>query len=787
VSNCCRGHITKSIEQAKPKFIVGLGIPAQDWVLKSSDQIGMRGRVFAVKIGNHSCYFLPTYHPSRVNRAAGEQAKKQGRDPFNISHAELLRTISGRTFKFDLDKAFELAKILEPPIIETEADIRKRIITFDGNEDFDQLVALLARAKRANVKAVDIETDRLRPYTLPYLTPPNRTLPNPTVPYLTIPRHRGGILSIAISFGNTNISFPLDHPQSKWTVSQRKQILEILKDILIDDTIKIAHNSPFEIEWFIFYFGKDVVRHEVWECSQLQAHFLDERRGAGQSNDDNKRATYLSLAFLVKMHFGIPFKQWFDVDRKNTLQATLAELLVYNAADTLVTLPLWAKQNAQLRASGLYNAYKQALPRQATCALTQYLGMDVNQAKVKELQSKLKDQIAVLEAEIESVEIVKQYIKDKPIKYKDKEPFNPMGQDAIVIFRDYLKRPEIQINDGKKTRWSVDKHTLEKIDHPLARLIVSLRNKNKMKSTYIDGLELGKGKAIWPDGKIHCNFNATFTTTGRFSSDEPNMQNWPHRTDPWTREQIVAPDGHIIVAADYGQLEACAAAMISRDKTFIKYLWDDFDTHMAWAIKIAKKINKDISDPKVADAFRSEVKGGFVFASFYGATARKVASTLGIEEHLAEEFQEELWETFSGYRSWQLRTLKDYREKGYVETPTGRRRHHPLTSNELLNAPIQGFASDIVVDAMDQLSYRASTENRWYLHPRLNVHDDLTTVVPKKKLVSSIETIYKTMLTPSIMDLIPKEYQVPLSVTVSIGHDWFHMEKIQKFYSHKDV
>src|SRR5882672_6836673 len=207
--NCCRGYVTKSIEQAKPKFIVGLGVPAQDWVLGSADQIGMRGRVFAVKIGSHSCWFMPTYHPSRVNRAAGEQAKKQGKDPFNISHAELLRTISGRTFKFDLDRAFDLAKSLEPPIIETEADIRKRIITFDRNEDFDQLVALLTRAKQAPYKAIDIETTGLRPYA-----------------------KNAKILTVALSFNNSsklrntsdayNLSFALDHPKAGWNPQQHR-------------------------------------------------------------------------------------------------------------------------------------------------------------------------------------------------------------------------------------------------------------------------------------------------------------------------------------------------------------------------------------------------------------------------------------------------------------------------------------------------------------------------------------------------------------------------------------
>ncbi len=766
--SCCYSRRIKYIEQAKPKVIVALGIPALNFVLNSSDMIGMRGRVFVVKIGNHTCYFLPTYHPAFILRRAREDADKRGR---KATDKVVDDSFFGRTVRFDLKKAFETVKLSDNPIVETEADIRKRIITFERNEDFDQLLALLARAKQAPYKAIDIETTGLRPYA-----------------------KDAKILSVALSFNinnhsdSCNISFALDHPKARWNSQQRRTILDTLKEILIDDTIKIAHHSVFELEWFIAYFGEEVVRHEVWECSQLQAHFLDERRGAGQSNDDNKKNTYQSLGFLVKMHFGVPFKQWFEVDRKNMLQADLTETLVYNAADSLFTLRLWGKQRALLNAEGLFNACMVAMPRQATCALTQSLGIPVNQAKTKELQRKLADQISVLQAEIEGVDVVQQYIKEKPVKYKDKDPFNPMGEDAIVLFRDYLKREEIQIQDGKKVRWSVDKRILEKIDHPLAELIVSLRNKSKMKSTYVDGLELGKGKYIWPDGKIHCNFNATFTTTGRFSSDELNMQNFPHRNDSWVREQIEAPDGHVIVAADYGQLEMCGAAMCSKDPALIKVLWDDYDTHFEWASKLAAicptRVGGDFSDAKVAKSFRSIVKNKLVFPAIYGASNKSIAGYLGIDEHYIDTLMDEFWDTFKGVKQWQNRLLKEYRETGWVASPTGRRRHHPLTTNEAINAPIQCLASEIVVDGMCRLSYMAATTGKWYLHPLLNIHDDLSFIIPEKKLVSSIETIYKTMLTPSFGEGI---VNVPLSVTVSVGKNWFSMDEIGKFWSHKDV
>lgn len=753
---CCRKRHVEYIEKAKPKIIVGLGAHAQQWMLNSTDQQGLRGRVFAVKVGSHKCWFMPTYHPARVLHSASEQAKNNGRSRQSNDESYLVTTYFGRTFKLDIEKALTYVNAL-PPEIEEESELRKKVTTVN---DFNTVCDLLKKAKQAKVKAVDIETNALRPYST-----------------------NAAILTIALSFDTIHFAFSLDHRLAKWSSVERHKILELVKCLLNDSTIKIAHNAVFECEWFAWLFGKEVINHAAWECTQLMAHFLDERRGAGQSADeDTKRATYQSLDFLIRLHFGLSYKACFNVDRKNIAHADHTETLLYNATDTRLTLKLWHRQNELLRTEGLYNAYQRALPRQPTVALMQHLGMSVNQTTVKRLQKKLEEEIAVIEAEIDELDVIKQYKND----HKNKE-FNPLGDDGLAIFRDYLKCPEIKIQDGNKVRLSIDKRILEKIDHPFAKLLVKLRNRGKMKSTYVDGLESPNGKYIYSDGNIHCNFNTTFTETGRTSSDLLNMQNFPKRNDAWIREEIEAPEGYAIVAADYGQLEACAAAMISRDKTYIKYLWEDFDTHMAWAVKIAKKIGKDISDPKAAKSFRSEVKGGFVFASFYGASAKKVASSIGIEEDLAEEFQEELWETFAGYRSWQLKTLKFYRDNGFVEDPTGRRRHHPLTSNELLNAPIQGFASEIVVDAMNRLSYIASTTNKWHLHPRLNIHDDLTTILPLKGIDRSIEIISKTMLTPTVLNLIPQSFRVPLSVTVSLGKDWFHMEELGKFWSHRDV
>ncbi len=739
----CHPRRVKVIEECKPKLIVGLGATVLHWMLNSTDMAGLRGRIFVVKIGNHTCHFLPTYHPSFILRTAFNKNKP-------------LTSKFGHCLKMDIKKACDAVATLETPAIPTEAEIRSKILTFNGN-DFDQLLELLSKAKKSPVKAVDIETSTLRPYAKNAL-----------------------ILSCAISFNSTNISFAIDHSKAKWTVAQRNQILKLLKEILLDDTTKVAHHVSFELEWFIHYFGKEIVNHCAWECTQLQAHFLDERRGAGQSTDeDSKRNAYQKLDFLFKMHFGIAYKQHFKLDKKNMANSDLAETLVYGGADTYATLRLWHKQTALLRTSGLYNAYTVALPRAPVIALIQYLGMPISQVKVKEFQGRLSDQISVIEAEIESLDVVKQYIKEKG-------SFNPVGNDAITLFRDYLKRKEIQVQDGKRTRWSVDKHVLEKIDHPLAQLIVTLRNKSKMKSTYVDGFELGKGESIWPDGKIHCNFNSTFTTTGRLSSDQPNMQNFPHRSDAWIREQVEAPEDHYIIAADFSQLEMCGAAICSKDRALVKVLWDDYDTHFEWASKLAKlcpqRVQGDFEDPKIAKGFRSIVKNLLVFPAIFGSQNSSIARDLKVDESIIDELMSEFWGTFKDLKKWQDSLMNKYYETGYVEAPTGRRRHYPLTRNEAINAPIQCVSSEIVCEGMNKLSYIAATEGKWWLHPRLNIHDDLTTLIPSKNVDEGIETMYKTMVKPDF-DCV----NVPLAVSISVGKNWHSLTDVGKFWSHRNL
>ncbi len=772
---CCRGHVTKSIEQAKPKLIVGLGLIPLRWMLNSTDLAGMRGRLFAVRVGTHTCWYMPAYHPSFILRTAYDPRK-----PLNSK--------MGHAFRMDIRHAFNVVSNLKKPVIDTEAEVRANIECFDGSnpgKQLPRLLELLEAAIKAPLKAVDLETKGLRPFST-----------------------GAAVMSAAVSHGTVNFAFAIDHPKAGWQPKHKDQILKSFKRLLKDPTtVKVAHNTPFEMEWFLWMYGKEIADHLGWECTQMQAHFLDERRGkqARDGEDDQHRATYQSADFLVKQHFGVAYKSMFKkLNKKDMSKSDLGETLIYNGADTKYGLRLYFRQFKLLKDQGLLDAYLDALPRQVTVAIMQYLGVYVDQPTVIEFQKKLGDEIKDIQAEISDLKVVKAYVRDH-------KEFNPVGEDAIVIFRDYLKRPEIEIPDegyvaqddkkgasqkrawdseGRKPRYSVDKNVLAQIDHPLAGLILKLRNKSKLKSTYVDILELGVGDQIYPDGMIHCNFNTTFAETGRTSSDGPNMQNFPQRQDAWVRAQVHAEAGNLLVAFDYGQLEACTAAMCSGDKVLIKALWDDYDIHAEWAQKLYDKYplilgtGQSIDNPKDFKKLRSYVKNKLVFPAIFGAQNKSIAGYLNTPEDKIDDLMDEFWATFSGLKKWQDGLMKRYYDTGSVESYVGRPHRYPLTRNQAINHPVQCLAAEIVCEAMNRLSMKAKAEDRWHIHPRLNIHDDLTMVIPDddKILEESIKDIYTIMLTPSYECV-----NVPLSVTASVGKTWYGMTEIGKFWSNKDI
>jgi DNA polymerase-1 len=320
---------------------------------------------------------------------------------------------------------------------------------------------------------------------------------------------------------------------------------------------------------------------------------------------------------------------------------------------------------------------------------------------------------------------------------------------------------------------------LPKKKYPVAPVILQIRSLDTIKGTFIDPLD----GLIYPDGRLHTNYSHLFTWSGRTNSEDPNLQNWPkHSIWKKIRAIIEDADGNIwVVSFDYGQIEARVIAMASQDETFVQMLWDEYDVHAEWAQRLhdeyrgclrAMGIKGRFSTPTVAKEYRQEVKNRWVFPLFFGASAYSVAGNLNLPMDVASYLYDEFWSVFEGIHEWQQEVVSLYDRRGYVETLTGRRRYAPCNYNEQINHPIQGTASDIVVDAASRLQDKGIQFN-------LNMHDDLTFLMPNEK--KRIRKIAREMCRPTF-DFI----NVPLVIEVEAGPNWYDQKPVGVFHSNKN-
>lgn len=286
-----------------------------------------------------------------------------------------------------------------------------------------------------------------------------------------------------------------------------------------------------------------------------------------------------------------------------------------------------------------------------------------------------------------------------------------------------------------------------------------------------------------------------FAHTRRTTSDDPNGQNYPAHYDDGKeiRSQIYVIDDTdnspmSLVKCDYGQIEARVIAMASKDKFLCDALWERYDVHQEWAERLAYAYpnhyiiggKKFIKDKDVMKKFRQETKNNFVFPSFFNAGAYTVSGYIKIPLEIIEKQLNDFWKIFEGVKAWQEDTINFYNDYGYVELLTGFRRRAPFDITKIVNTPIQGTASDIVIQAMNRCSELAQKTNRWQLQPRKNIHDDLTFGLYDDTIEENMEEILDIMLIPEY-DFI----NVPISVEVEIGRNWYSMETVGDFFSDK--
>lgn len=730
---CCRPSVQRDIEETRPPYIFGFGNVPLNWVTGMHGIKYWRGRRLVARIGNHVCWYYAFYHPAYLLRPTSDEEEER------ITALDIERALK----EIERDN-------LPDPVVHTPEMARANV---DCVTDIRLIEKALQWASRQPAIGLDYETNCLRPY-----------------------ESGAKILSAAVGTLDKAFAFPFEHPGAEYTRIQVQQVRGLWKRFLLNAPCrKIVHNLAFEMEWSAYEFGSETLRARPWEDTATAAAVLDER------NSKKLKPGCFSLEFLVQQYFGFNVKKISAVDRKRLESTPLDTVLSYNGIDSKYHFGVWLRLWDQIQQLGLEDAYRLSVRTVPTVVLSQIKGVPVDQARVKQLEKKYGAMVRGSEDAIANLKVISEF------EQKKGRPFNPYSNpDTLYVFDEMLKCKEVRVYDKwkKEEKLSTDESVLTQVKHPLAKHLLDLRSSSGTKSKYIDALLIGdEDSVIFPDGLIHTQFNTYVAETGRLSSEEPNLQNFPKR-DAETKEvrsSVAAPPGCICLTFDYGQIEARVIAAITKDESFCKALWGNFDVHKDWAERIAYDYpervggRKMLQDKKVMKDFRTDIKNQWTFPLFFGAKLSSAAGYLSIPERVLTKHYDAFWDEFEGVHRWQKKLLKFYQEYGYVECLTGHRRHGPLTVNQIYNSPVQGTAAHIVRDAMSRLSETGDPE----LQCEINIHDDLTYLrVPNKRVDIIAERIIDKMIHVPF-----KWMNVPVTVEMSCGPNWADVEEVGVYSS----
>jgi DNA polymerase-1 len=350
------------------------------------------------------------------------------------------------------------------------------------------------------------------------------------------------------------------------------------------------------------------------------------------------------------------------------------------------------------------------------------------------------------------------------------------GEQFVVNSVPQLRRilfEKLELTPVKRTKTgpSTDADSLEKMAaanaHPILDDLMRFREVEKLRSTYADALP----PLIREDGRIHATFNQIATTTGRISSENPNLQNIPVRSEGGRemRRAFIADEGCGLLAADYSQIELRVLAHLAEDPGLIDAFARSADVHTITAARVF-----DVDEEKV-DAFQRRFAKVVNYGLAFGMEAYGLGQRLNIPTDQAREILDSYFESFPNVHEFMERTVQEAKQRGYTTTLLGRRRQiAELSSNNFRiqqmgermaqNAPVQGSAADIFKVAMVELD-RALEERGLETRMLLTVHDELVFEVPLAER-ETVEALVREVMESAI------ELRVPLVVDVGFGPTW---------------
>jgi DNA polymerase-1 len=523
------------------------------------------------------------------------------------------------------------------------------------------------------------------------------------------------------------------------------QFIKIFKDVFEDPKIKkVCQNGKYDIAVLRRY---EINLKNFYFDTMLASYILDPDQKHGMDALSEAHLNHKPIPLSSLLGDKKDASKIFDVD--------IEKLSEYSCEDADITYRLYDTFKEQLKNNNLERvSYEIEFPLVPVLEDMERQGVRLD---VDGLKAFSKD-----------LEILLDNYTSEIYKLADESfNINSPKQMQVILF------DKLNLTPGKKTKtgFSTDARALESLrgQHEIIDIILNYRQVSKLKSTYADSLPTLIHKNT---GRIHTTFNQTVASTGRLSSLNPNLQNIPIRTDlgKEIRKAFIPRDkNHLILSADYSQIELRMMASICGDKALMSAFKNDEDIHRATAALVF------MVDPEEVNADMRRKAKEVNFGILYGIGAFGLKNRLGITQSHAKEIIDNYFNTFKSVKSYMDNSVNDAKEKGFAETLTGRRRFlkNINSSNRVvrqfeervaINMPIQGTAADMIKIAMINI-YNKLSELKTRTKMVLQVHDELLFDIHKDEVDE---------LQPLIVEMMESAFplNVPVKVESGIGKNW---------------
>ena len=592
--------------------------------------------------------------------------------------------------------------------------------------NIDEIDSWIKDAEEVGEVAVDTETSSLDP-------------------------HQANLIGISLSSVLGKACYiPIGHKSEKCL--DRKSVLKKLKPLLEDPSIKkIGQNIKFD---FIVFFKHGIELNSI-EDTMLMSYVLD--AGRNRHNMD-------TLAEIHLDHKTITFKDLVGSGKKEIKfsEVNIEKAKDYAAEDADVTFRLYKKFKKSLqieKISHIYEIFEK--PMIKILAFMEIEGIKIDNKFLKTLSLKFQKKIEKIQKEV--------------FKLSKKE-FNIASPKQLgeIIYND------LKIANLKKTKkgsFATSASVLEDLafkGHKFPQLVLDWRQLSKLKNTYSDTLP----EHINPITKrVHTSFLLAATTTGRLASSDPNLQNIPIKSDDGKdiRKAFIAEKDHILISADYNQIEMRILADLADVKELKKAFKNNEDIHSLTASQI---FGVDLK--KVSEDQRRKAKA-INFGIIYGISQYGLAKQINVSNFEAEEFLNAYFGKFPEIKVYMDETIKFCRKSGFVNNIFGRRSHFMSINDKnynvrnfqeraAINAPIQGSASEIMRLAMIRLSKKLKEQKIQNTKMLLQIHDELIFETPKNESKRISKIIIEEMTSVAKSD--QHSFSIPLTVDINIGDNW---------------